>query len=284
MLYLEVTKTGKNNVENRPINTAQDFRGSDPKRDAEKRTQIMYELKKYHIEHGECKMTPVAHRNILLLGGTHGGKSTLKSVLIDPTTVAEKLSLMSDPRGAMFESFNVVGEQIILNIIDTPGLSQLASLKTDVRGDQSILEIIKTCVKQEVTKLHVICFCISLRFGLTEEGIRSIQVLSDFLGKNISHNSCLIITHAERKSREECDRIRAELCNSPCFRSIVPLFGLGVFFSGSLDSDHYRLGIEAAVHYHFRTVLKYRSTLIELFKRDIAPISIDNMFGGQRVT
>jgi hypothetical protein len=241
----------------------------------------MYEIKKCHIEKGKYKMGPIKYRNILLVGRTLTGKSTFKSVLVDPTTICEKRSLFSGTKNPLFEPFSIDGEQIVLNVIDTPGLFERRREATDIRDNATILESIRMCVNRKVTQFHVICYFISVLCGMDESDLQVIQLLSAYLGLDASRNSCLIITGSESKDEAQCDKIRFELRDDPHFKWIVPIFGQGVFFSGSLDRHSYENGSESLFD-QFITISKYRSKLIELFKSDIEPISIHDMFGGQR--
>jgi predicted GTPase len=144
-------------------------------------------------------MTPVVHRNILLLGRTLTGKSTLKSVLVDPTTMAKGIYPWLEGGDPHIESFNVHSEQIVLNIIDTPGMFERCSDADLKRSNEAILQTMKVFIQRAVTELHVICFCIAVIDGLNSDDIKSIRLLYEYFGENIKRISCLIVTRCENE-------------------------------------------------------------------------------------
>jgi hypothetical protein len=125
----------------------------------------------------------------------------------------------------------------------------------------------------EITKFHVICFCVTITVGINSEDVQSLHLLTKFLGDEISNNSCLIITHCESKNEEQRNKMKSELDEDVFFKTIAPFFKLGVFFLGSLNRDDYNLGNESVIK-QYVTISEYRTKLIELFISDIKPFPI----------
>ena len=221
-------------------------------------------------------MKQVEHVNILIIGRTRTGKSTIKSMLIDPTKPPQDLTLKSDTKGAQFQSFHLQEKDIVINIIDTPGLFERSSNEVDIRDNETILKTIEMCINMEITKFHVICFCVSLTSGINKEDITSLELLIQYLGEETSKNSCLVITHCESKTEEQREKLQQELVQDLYFKKIAPFFKLGILFSGSINRDDFNLGNDS-VYEQFFTISEYRAKLIEMFLSVKEPLPITNM-------
>jgi hypothetical protein len=221
-------------------------------------------------------MKTVQHINILIIGRTRTGKSTIKSLLVNPTTVPNDLTLKSGTKDPQFQAFHLQDKDSVLNVIDTPGLFERSNNEIDIRDNETILNTIKMCANMEITKFHAICFCVSLVAGINREDIVSIEALIKFLGKKTSKNSCLIITHCESKSEGQRETLRQELVQDAYFKNIAPFFQLGILFSGSINRDDYNYGNES-VYDQFFTISDYRMQLIEMFLSVKDPLPITDM-------
>lgn len=248
-----------------------------PKRDhIQERKRIMDAISNDHKVNDRYHLTTVENKNIMLIGRTRAGRSTLKSLLVNPTYVSDEPTLKSRTRDLSLESFYIDDKSTVLNIIDTPGLFERTGTEMTPRDNDTILRIIELCVNREITKLHVVCFCITLAVGIIKEDIDSLKLLVDFFGQEISNNSCLIITHCESKNHEQRHRMCYELERDLYFQEIASFFRLGIFFSGSLDRDDYNQANHGLID-QFLTISDYRTKLIELFTRPIEPCSIHNL-------
>ncbi|CAF3608792.1 unnamed protein product [Rotaria sp. Silwood1] len=82
-------------------------------------------------------------------------------MLVDPTDVPEEMTLRSETRDPKFECFFVAVNEMMLNIIDSPGLFERGSEEDKIRDNMAIMRTIEDCINREITKLHVICFSIN---------------------------------------------------------------------------------------------------------------------------
>jgi GTP-binding protein EngB required for normal cell division len=236
----------------------------------------MDEIETDYKENGQYQVTRTEHKNVMLIGRTRVGKSTMKSLLVDPTVVPDDSTLKSGTREPLFESFHVHDNHIVLNIIDTPGLFEHGNDEIDVRDNETILHTIEICANREITKFHVVCFCVAITAGINREDIDSLKLLVEFLGKDISKNSCLIVTRCESKDEKQREKMRAELFEDNYFKEIAPFFKLGILFSGSLDPDDYNKGNDSLLD-QFITISDYRMKLVELFTSEIEPFPMSDM-------
>ena len=235
----------------------------------------MNEIKANYKDEGKFQTTKVEQRNILLIGHSCAGKSTIKSLLLDPTAVPDEQSLKSSTKNQLFESFHIDDNNMVLNIVDIPDLFERGTGKINVRDNETILRTIGICANRELTNFHAICFCVAITVGINQEDIESFKLLINFFGEGISENSCLIITQCESKDEKQRAKISSEFKNDTYFQEIAPFFKLGIFFSGSLNRDDFGKGNYGSLYDQFVTINDYRTKLIELFIGDIQPFKIN---------
>jgi hypothetical protein len=234
--------------------------------------------------HGKYRVSKANHKNIMLIGRTRTGKSTIRALLVDPTKVPEELTLKSDTRDPLFESFHASDNKMVLNIIDTPGLFERGSGEIDIRDNDTILRTISFCVNMEITKFHVICYCIAITNGINAEDIKSLELLIEHFGRNLADNSCLIITHCESKTEDQLELYKRELLQDQYFKNIASYFKLGIWFSGSLNRDDYNKGHENLKD-QYVTICEYREKLIQLFTcGTVDPFPICQLVENQKTT
>ncbi|CAF1189425.1 unnamed protein product [Adineta ricciae] len=254
---------------------------SKPEDAASKRAKIMAQIQGDYLCHGKHRVTRANHKNVMLIGRTRTGKSCIKMLLTDPTKVPDELTLKSGTREPLFESFHAHDNKMVLNIIDTPGLFERGTSEIDIRDNETIMRTIQFCINMEITKFHVICFCIAITNGINAEDIKSLELLIEFLGPELANNSCLIITHCESKAVDQLETYKQELLQDHFFRSIASYFKLGIFFSGSLNRDDYNNGNESLID-QYVTISAYRERLIELFTcLSVEPFPICQMLMNQ---
>jgi GTPase SAR1 family protein len=244
------------------------------------RDKIMQEMKEDYERRGRFKMTQVQHKNILIIGRTRTGKSTIASMLVDPTYVPKDLTLKADTKEPQFRSFHLQQQRIVFNVIDTPGLFERGNTEVDIRDNEKILETIGKCINMEITKFHVICFCVSVSNGINSEDIKSLELLIEYMGEGISNNSCLIITHCESKIDQQRETLKEELLQDLYFKKVAPFFQLGIFFSGSINPDDYHQANESVYH-QYATVTEYRDLLIEMFLKTDEAVAITDIARGE---
>jgi GTP-binding protein EngB required for normal cell division len=243
----------------------------------EKRKQIIASLKEKYTNSGNYRLTEANQRNIMIIGRSRTGKSTIKSLLVDPTVVPDQMTLKSGTRDPDFKSFYIDDNKIVLNIIDTPGLFERSDSKLDIRDNDTILKTIEMCINREITKFHVICFCVAITVGINEQDMQSLTMLAEFLGPQVQSNSCLIVTRCETKDEDQLAELDRELRKDTFFQKIVSYFGLGIYFSGSLNPDDYNKANRDSLEDQFETICNYRTKLLQLFTSDIVPYPISEM-------
>ncbi|CAF2040924.1 unnamed protein product [Rotaria magnacalcarata] len=247
-----------------------------------KSREILAKLKADFKSYGKFPMKKVEHKNILLIGRTRTGKSTIQSLLIDPTNVPEELTLRSGTRDPHFQAFHLQEDDVVLNIIDTPGLFEHSNDQMDIRDNETILKTIGFCINMEIAKFHAICFCVSLVAGINAEDINSLKLLAQYLGQETAKNSCVIITRCESISKKQREKLKKELIEDFDFKQIAPFFKLGIYFSGSINRDDLSRGNEETVYHQYSTISDYREELIDLFLKVKDPLPVAQMASGSK--
>ncbi|CAF1544925.1 unnamed protein product [Adineta ricciae] len=242
-----------------------------------KREKRMKQIRKHYSEQKSSRVVKVKTQNVVIIGRSRTGKSTIKSMLIDPTAEPKDLSLRAGTIDASMESFFVDDQNLVLNIIDTPGVYEHQSAEAIVRDNQKIMEAIEKCINLEITKYHLICFAFSMPAGIQSDDIDALQLFMDHLGPDVSQNSCLIITRAEAKTSDQREKLRQELLNDSHFKKMNNYFKRGIFFTGAINYDDYQNG-NASIVEQYMNVLEFRKQLINEFVKDCEPFQIDKTY------
>jgi GTPase Era involved in 16S rRNA processing len=152
----------------------------------------MQRIKEHFGKQKHAKVHKVKLVNILIVGRTRTGKSTVKGILIDPTNVPSEMTILSDTREATFESFMIEDLGLVVNIIDTPGVFEYCDQEDLIRSNEVILRAIEKCINHEITKFHLVCFAFSMTAGIQTDDIKALELFKNFLGPAVAKNACLI--------------------------------------------------------------------------------------------
>ncbi|CAF1375026.1 unnamed protein product [Adineta steineri] len=238
-----------------------------------RRAEIKNNIEDAYNTHVRHKVRKVEQKNILLIGRTRTGKSTIKRVLVNPTVVTEEMTLASQTKEATFESFVIDDNHTVLNIIDTPGLFERGTDVQKVQDNAAILKTIERCIEREITKFHLVAFCASFESGINEDDVKSIKALIDFLGPDVSKNSCLVVTRCESKNTEQLQNLKNEIKSDIHFKPLAGYFKQGVFFFGALDRDSWNNATDN-LYRQFENIVQYRELLIKLLGENTTPFAV----------
>ncbi|CAF1548842.1 unnamed protein product [Adineta ricciae] len=115
------------------------------------------------------------HRNLLLLGRTRTGKSTISEVISDPACVAKDAKLFSETRKITLNrvAANHREQTCYFNIIDSPGLYDNTIEQKEHLTNEKIRQYINECITKDVTDIHAFGFVFSANGGINSEDIKS---------------------------------------------------------------------------------------------------------------
>ena len=178
--------------------------------------------------------------NILLVGRSQVGKSTLIESLNDPNYSATRTGI-SQTREPSYKQLTITsnddGRQYTLNIIDTPGLQEIRHDPNETRTDQQLLDLMRELFEDgRIRSLNIIAF-VSVMGKTYQNDIDTFKSLIDFFGPQFSSISALILTHCDKISSERANELTKELKEHPKCAEVVNYCGLGVYHHGTLDID-----------------------------------------------
>lgn len=127
--------------------------------------------------------------NVLLVGKTTSGKTTMLKVLENERFVPPPKTIVSDTKEARICTLSVTApddSKVQLNIIDTPGLFETRTVQGEARENDVLMQIAQNCVIQEITKLHVLCIVANVAAGLLRDDVETIRQLIEFFGSRPS--------------------------------------------------------------------------------------------------
>jgi len=213
------------------------------------------------------KFLETINRNILFLGRTRVGKSSIIQILKNPSAISMPLSIYRGTVNAELSNYvfdyDAEKTKININIFDTPGLFE-KSIDGVKRTTEKLLEVIKECVEKEITKFHLICFVISVKDGINDQDIEAIKIFKNYLMENMNKNCCLIVTGFENKNQTDIEKLKIEIDSLKEFDDIRDLFGRGIYFSGIIDHTYYDNGQAETFNNCLENVYNYRRILLKL--------------------
>ena len=231
---------------------------------------MMNELKHRNIDQNPFTFQVCVSRNILLLGRTRTGKSTIAKVIENNLHIPELRRLYAETRKIHFN--RIAGEcdgiMYHFNIIDSPGLFDLAQNGTEALTNERIQEIIDDCIKKDVTDIHAFGFVFSAEGGINQEDIQS-MILVQNRYPLLRNYMMLVITHGEEKDGHERSSFVEEFFKQKDVvkHGLKDFFGLGTFFIGCLRPQLKRYpNLEAAL-IQLRNVSEMRQTFIRFLMK-----------------
>lgn len=177
--------------------------------------------------------------NVLLVGRSQSGKSTVVSTLVDPQVALTGLSF-SETRDPSCHALALLHRDTkinyVLNVIDTPGLKEKRLNSSESREDDEILKLVRLFIMENVTTMNVVCFV--SKIGQTHElDVDVFLKIRDFLGPEYSPNAMLLLTHCDQKEEASAEQYIMDLNNYDPTKQILEYCQLGVFQYGTLDYD-----------------------------------------------
>ena len=177
--------------------------------------------------------------NILLIGRTQTGKSTLVTSIINPQS-ATASSGYSDTRRATMHKlilYNNNKKQLYqLNIIDTPGLKDVPDPSEKKIDDDTILDLVKLCLKENIAKLNFV--------GLVSQAgqthMHDVEVFNnvlDFLGDEISNITMMILTHCDEFTDAKLKKFESDIQTNETSNKIYKFCKLKIMRVGAINKD-----------------------------------------------
>lgn len=245
-------------------------------------------MNRFYNENNQWNISQTTIHNIILIGRSRAGKSTVRKTLIDPMSKSVQLHLYAETKDVDLASLQVdqmsdrppsaeqsrynANNRFILNIIDTPGLFEIKKDVDVARDNDQLLMTIRNGLTRIGTSYHYICFCISIIDGIRQEDLETLDNVLHYFGmaKFIEH-ICIIITRCEMKNEAQQAKLKAELETQLPF---VKQLKIGVFFAGCLNNDDWKKGNTTSLRFQISNIMSYREKLLKLFTTPTRPCEL----------
>lgn len=207
-------------------------------------------------------------RNILFVGLSMSGKTTMRRVVNNPRIPAEEsiLRAQSQTDVTWQRDVDIASLKMTLNMVELP--------ERMINGTHSLSLINDECENLGIHDFHLICLCISFVAGIDGTAIEAFERLIKHLGQDeVKPNLCLIITSCESKTEVQRERLRKEFLDDVGSEFVARHLGQGVQFFGALNRDDWDQANTSLLG-QFETILKYRKKLLQLIRSNIHPFHV----------
>lgn len=228
--------------------------------------QMLTQLTLEMSNRNQYQFSQCSDRNIVLIGRTRTGKSTISNVIRDPFHLPPLPSLFACTRNITFNRITTThrGNAYFFTIIDSPGLYDSMRNEGERLTNNTIKKHLDQCITKDITHIHAFAFVFSSSSGINIEDIQSMM----FIQKNypeLRNFFVLIITHCEEKNEEERRSFVEEFFQHPDVikHGLREFFGLGVYFTGSLRPQLQRLPNLLAARAQANNILEMRKKLLD---------------------
>jgi len=205
-------------------------------------------------------------RNIIFVGKSRSGKTTIVNTLKDVCHVAADMSFLRGTMHPQLQSFIIQsGKKIYnVNIMDTPGLFERTynPIEDKKRVHEETLHIINKCVDSDLTKIHHVFFVISLAAGITQQDLDSFKEFQKlFIG--MEDKISLIITFSEAYDEETKQNVISQITGDKELLDLFQMTKDRIFFMGSISVWESRSKDEIQKTTIAANVKQLRATLFE---------------------
>lgn len=197
---------------------------------------------KWVREADEYKLEQTITRNVIIVGRTRSGKSTFVEVMKDVAFQPPQMSIFSQTRDPAFRSFSIgidqndgsIPRKFTINVVDTPGLFEVKEIGDEAQTNEAILNTIKECLKNEITKVHCVFIFLSVNSGISTEDVSAIEIFMDSFAHS-QLTSVVCISRAEDFTPAQKAHYTAELQKFPKIAAMIEKHKAIILFSGCID-------------------------------------------------
>jgi len=220
--------------------------------------------------------------NILLVGRSQTGKSTIIHTLMDPQYTASStgFSDTKDPTLNHTILKRINSNQLYqVNILDTPGLKEVRK-DGESRADNEILNLAARCIQWNITYLNLVCFV--SKAGETH--LIDAEVFNRiiyFLGERFADISVMMLTHCDRFNDEKIKEFEEGIKTHQLSKDIYKYCKLGFAHYGAINYDNYAVLPSEEIK---KIVIGATLTRCEVFRNELSELIIRSADKEKRVS
>jgi len=192
----------------------------------------------------EIKLSEAVKINLIIIGKSGCGKTTLFNVWKNPDFIPPMISAYSQTREPKPHHFTAnisyndgTHSALTLNILDTPGLSETGLVSTDERTDEEILKLVSTCLRENLIDINVIGFVFRCDVRISQEDLIIFEKIKNFLGEEWSEHCLLILTFADKRSDDGADKFMDQMKQGQRYKQILDYCKLGYVRTSAIDPE-----------------------------------------------
>lgn len=206
-------------------------------------------------------------RNVILIGRTRTGKSTIAAVMNKITHVANAHELYSQTQAIEFNTISTNTEDNIwyyFNFIDLPGFFDISANGRQRLTNDKISSYLQDCMSKNITNIHMFAFVFNLSAGIIERDIETmlyVKTTYPYLDKHMA----LVITHCEQLEAEQRKRLIDEFFLHPKVvqSKLKDYFKIGTLFMGCLRNESVQTANAQSMYFEYNNILDMRTEFIE---------------------
>ena len=228
--------------------------------------EIWRNIKFTDDEYNSYKFIHCEERNIILMGRSRTGKSTVAKVMGDVFHFSEEKTLFSETKNVEFRKVTTAtndGRHYYFNIIDIPGFFDIsADVKNNLSNNQ-VKQFINKCISENVCNIHIFAYVFSLHGGINEQDIEAmIYTRNNF--KDLSPNMALVITNCERLTDQQRKDLQENFFQNETVKKhqLMDFFKQGVYFMGCMRRESRDQANKQSIEEEYNNVLEMRNTWI----------------------
>jgi GTP-binding protein EngB required for normal cell division len=229
-------------------------------------------------EYNPYRFIHCKERNIVLIGRSRTGKSTVAKVMGDIFHFSVEKTLYSETKQIDFHKITTNARndgRYFFNIIDVPGFFDMSTdTKTSLTNEQ-IRNFINDCIRKNVCDIHMFAFVFSLNAGINEQDIKAMIYTKENF-RDLASNMTLIITNCERYSEQERETLRENFFAHPTVMKyhLKEFFKQGVYFMGCLRHESRDQANTQSIQDEYKYVLEMRTRWIQKCIQSDNPFNI----------
>ena len=182
-------------------------------------------------------------RNVLIIGRSGSGKSTIANAIANRKTFPES-AIFSPGTKLPIEQrkINIVDEndqqvKYKVKLLDTKGLFDASGWGNAEKDHENIFQATKTHINSNRLNIHLALFVFEYSHGsIQEKDIKAFEALFKFFSSDFSSVSALIITHCDRENVKTRTEIESDFKTNPKSVFISKFMKKGIVTVG-LPSD-----------------------------------------------